>query len=130
MAHPNEEVLRAAYAAFAQGDLNGYLQHCTDSITFRVPGKGKIAGTYKRSEFFSPWISDVMEFTNGSFRETVNGVVANYQRGVVLATHEFDRNGRTFKYDTAHIYRIKDGKLDSFEEYPADLYYFDEAWGS
>jgi ketosteroid isomerase-like protein len=128
MTHSNEEILRAAYAEFAHGELNGYLQYCTDNISFRVPGKGKISGTYKRDEFISPWVSGVIELTNGTFRETVSGVVANDDRGVVLATHEFERNGRKFKYDTAHIYRIKDGKLDSFEEYPADLYYFDEAW--
>ena len=128
MTHSNEETLRAAYNAFAQGDLNGYLQYCTDTITFHVPGKGKIAGTYAREEFISPWLGKVMELTNGTFRETVTDVVANDHRGVVLATHEFERNSRKFKYDTAHIYRIKDGKLDSFEEYPADQYAFDEAW--
>jgi ketosteroid isomerase-like protein len=128
MPHLNEEMLQAAYAAFAQGDLAGYLKYCTQDITFRVPGKGKIAGTHTRDQFSSPWVSSVMELTNGTFRETVIGVVANDERGVVLATHEFERNGRKFKYDTAHIYRIKYGKLDSFEEYPADLYYFDEAW--
>ena len=63
MAHSNEETLRAAYAAFAQGDLNGYLQYCTDNITFRVPGKGKIAGTHKRDQFVSPWVSGVIELT-------------------------------------------------------------------
>ena len=128
MTHANEESIRAAYAAFAQGDLNGYLQYCTDNITFSVPGNGKVAGTYKRAEFISPWISKVIELTNGTFRETVNDVVANDHRGVVLATHEFERNGRKFRYDSAHIYRIIEGKLDSFQEYPADLYYFDEAW--
>jgi ketosteroid isomerase-like protein len=128
MAHPNEELLHAAYTAFANADLEGYLSYCTNNITFCVPGKGKAAGTYRRDEFFSPFISNVMELTNGTFRETVNTVVANDHCGVVLATHAFERNGKTFNYNTAHIYRIKDGKLDSFEEYPADLYYFDEAW--
>src|SRR3954466_3311194 len=115
MTHSNEERLQAAYAAFSQGDLAGYLNYCTDNITFRVPGKGKIAGLFTRDQFSSPWVSSVMELTNGTFRETVNGVIANDERGVVLATHEFERNGRKIKYDTAHIYRIKDGKLDLFE---------------
>ncbi|GAA4457223.1 hypothetical protein GCM10023189_27600 [Nibrella saemangeumensis] len=128
MTHSNEETIRAAYGAFVKGDLEGYLQYCTDNITFSVPGHGKISGLFKKDEFISPWVSGVMELTKGTFRETVNDIVANDHRGVVLATHEFERNGRSFKYDTAHIYRIKDGKLDSFEEYPADLYYFDEAW--
>ena len=128
MIHPNEETLQAAYAAFTQGDPAGYLKHCTENITFRVPGKGGISGTFTRDQFLSPWISSVMKLTNGTFRETVNDIIANDERGVVLATHEFERNGKKFKYDTAHIYRIEDGKLDLFEEYPADLYYFDEAW--
>lgn len=128
MAHPNEETLQAAYAAFAQGDLAGYLTYCTENITFRVPGKSKVARTYTREQFISPFVSSFMELSNGTFRETVTDVVANDHLGVVLATHESERNGRKFKYATAHIYRIKDGKLDSFEEYPADQYYFDEAW--
>ena len=128
MNHSNEETIRAAYTAFVQGDLNGYLGYCTDNITFTVPGKGKISGTYKRDEFISPWVGRVLELTNGTFRENVNDIVANDDRGVVLVTHEFERNNKKFKYDCAHIYRIKDGKLDSFEEYPADLYYFDDAW--
>jgi len=53
MAHSNEEVLSKAYAAFAQGDLNGYLQYCTENITFRVPGKGKISGHHTRGQFIS-----------------------------------------------------------------------------
>src|SRR5687768_1883224 len=128
MKHPNEETIRAAYSAFVKGDLNGYLQYCTDDITFSVPGKGKISGIFKRDEFISPWVSSVIEMTNGTFRETVNDVVANDDRGVVLVTHEFERNNKKFKYDSAHIYSIKNGKLDSFEEYPADLYSFDDAW--
>ncbi|MDQ3818437.1 MAG: nuclear transport factor 2 family protein [Acidobacteriota bacterium] len=128
MAHPNEEMLRAAYANFAKGDLNGYLEHCTSDITFQVPGRGQVAGRYTRDQFFSPFISKVMEVTNGTFRETVLDVVANDTRGVVLAEHEFERGGRRFNYRTAHVYRILDGKLAEFLEYPEDLYEFDDAW--
>ncbi len=128
MAHPNEETLRAAYAAFARGDLEGYLSHCTDDITFHVPGRGRVAGRYTREQFVTPFISKVIEETNGTFRETVIDAVANDDHGVVLAHHSFERGGRTFSYETAHVYRIRGGKLASFAEYPADLYAFDEAW--
>lgn len=128
MAHPNEQALRDAYASFARGDLEGYLKHCTDDITFHVPGRGGVAGDYTRAEFVQPFISKVIELTNGTFRETVVDAVANDTHGVVLARHEFDRGGRHHAYDTAHIYEIRDCKLASFAEYPADLYLFDEAW--
>lgn len=63
-----------------------------------------------------------------AFQETVLDVVANDTRGVVLARHQFERNGRTTSYDTAHVYRIEGGRLASFKEYPEDLYAFDAAW--
>ena len=128
MAHPNEELLRRAYADFSRGDLNAYLAVCTPGITFWVPGRGVVAGTYSRDQFASDLIPAVMAETAGSFRETVLDVVANDNRGVVLARHEFERRGRTHAYNTAHIYRIEDGRLAAFEEYPEDLYVFDDAW--
>jgi ketosteroid isomerase-like protein len=128
MAHPHEDLLRRAYADFARGDLDGYLRACTKSITFRVPGRSRLGGTYTRERFGPDLIGMVMEATGGTFRETVLDVIANDTRGVVLAHHEFERNGRTHGYNTAHFYRIDNGRLASFEEYPEDLYAFDAAW--
>lgn len=128
MSHPNEKVLRDAYAEFSRGNLEGYLRHCTEDITFHVPGRGRVAGTYTRAQFTTPFISRVVELTAGTFRETVLDVVANDRSGVVFAEHEFRRDGRTHTYRTAHIYRMNEGKLAEFREYPEDLYLFDEAW--
>ena len=128
MSHPNEELLRKAYAAFARGDLEEYLRHCTDDIVFHVPGHGPLAGTYTRAEFFTPFISRLMELCDRTFRETVLDVVANDHRGLVLAEHVFQRRGRTHVYRTAHVYRIENGRLAEFREYPEDLYALDAAW--
>ena len=128
MSHPHEDLLRSAYAAFVSGDPEGYLQHCSADITFRVPGHNPVSGTYTRAEFLSPFISRVLELSDGTFRETVLDVLANDHCGVVLAEHEFRRGGNTHVYRTAHIYRIENGKLTDFREYPEDLYAFDKAW--
>ena len=128
MSHPNEQMLRDAYSAFARGDLDGYLKHCTDDIVFHVPGRGRVAGTYPRTQFASSMIKTVIELTKGTFRETVLDVVANDRRGVVLALHEMDRGNGPVSYRTAHIYVIRDAKLAEFREYPEDLYAFDAAW--
>jgi uncharacterized protein len=127
MSHRNEDVLRNAYAAFSRGDLDGYLQHCTDAVVFHVPGRTPMSGTHTRGQFKS-FIGRLMELCDGTFRETVLDVVANDRRGLVLAEHEFRRKGRTHVYRTAHVYRIEDGRLAEFREYPEDLYSFDAAW--
>ena len=127
MSHPNEELLRSAYAAFSRGDLDGYLQRCADTIVFHVPGGTPMSGTHTRGQFKS-FIGRVMELCDGTFRETVLDVVANDHRGLVLAEHEFRRKGRTHVYRTAHVYRIENGQLAEFREYPEDLHAFDAAW--
>jgi uncharacterized protein len=129
MSHPNEQLLRQAYADFARGDLDAYLAVCTPDVTFRVPGNNAFAGTYTRDQFVTPFISNVIAATGGTFRETVLDVLANDTTGVVLLRHEFDRSGRHHAYDTVHVYTIEHGKLASFQEYPDDLYAFDAAWG-
>jgi ketosteroid isomerase-like protein len=126
---PNEQMLRDAYAQFAVGNLDGYLTYCTDDITFHVPGRASVAGTYTRAQFVSPFITRVIELTGGTFRETVVDVVANDHCGVVFAEHEFERGGHRRTYRTAHVYVIRAGKLAEFREYPEDLYAFDQAWG-
>jgi uncharacterized protein len=128
MAHRNEHLLRDAYAAFARGDLAAYLSVCTDSITFRVAGKSQVGGLYTREEFGPVLIARVMALSGGTFRETVADVLANDTRGVVLAHHSFERNGKSHAFNTMHVYRIANGKLASFEEYPEDQYVFDAAW--
>jgi len=128
MTHPNESTLRAAYAEFARGNLQGYLDHCTEDIVFHVPGRGKMAGTYTRAQFIEPFISKVINLTNGTFRETVLDAAANDGFGVVFTEHEFERNGQHFRYRTVHLYKIRDGKLAEFREFPEDLYSFDAAW--
>jgi ketosteroid isomerase-like protein len=128
MPHPNEQLLRDAYADFARGDLAAFLARCTDDMTFRVPGRTVVSGTFARDQVASPMISTVIAESGGTFRETVLDVLANDARGVVFARHEFARGGRSVGYDTAHVYRIVDGKLASFAEYPEDQHAFDEAW--
>ncbi len=124
-----DEILRTAYATFANGDLDGYLSFCTHDIEFVIPGKNQLAKTYSRAEFGSSLIADVMRLTNGSFKETVLDVFTSEHGGVVRAHHELTReDGRRHSYRTLHLYDIEDGRLASFREVPEDLEAFNRAW--
>src|SRR5581483_3581273 len=90
MVHPNEERLRDLYATFAKGDLQGFLDGCTDDVTFHVPGNTPGSGTHDRAAF-GDWITMVMGIAEGTFQEEVLDVIANDERGVVLVRHELDR---------------------------------------
>jgi uncharacterized protein len=129
MAHPLEVTIREAYAAFGRGDVDGYLQACTEDFVFNVPGRSAIAGSWRGKAGLWELARLAMEGTGGSFREEVEDVLANDHHAVVLARHQFTRNGQSKEYRTAHVYEIRDGQLAQCWEQPQDLSAFDDAWG-
>jgi ketosteroid isomerase-like protein len=130
MAHPNETVLRDAYAAFARGDLDGYLRPCESDFCFRVPGNSRLCGAYVGKDGLYDLAGRAMAITNGTFQEDVEDVLANDRHAVVLARHRFTRDGRRYDYRTAHVYEIVDGRLARCFEQPRDPAAFEEAWGN
>lgn len=129
MSHPLEQIIRDAYAAFNRGDLDGYLQACTPTFTFNVPGKSQMSGTYAGKSGLTELAGKVMAFTNATFQEDVEDVLANDRHAVVLARHRFTRDGGMKDYRTAHIYEVSNGQLSRCFEQPRDPESFDEAWG-
>jgi uncharacterized protein len=127
MAHPNEVRLRDLYATFATGDLAGFLEGCTEDVTFTVPGTALASGVFTK-ETFIPWITRIIGATGGTFREDVLDVFANDEHGVLLLRHEFDRLGRR-EYRTGHICELRGGKIAKWTEHPGSLAEFEAAWG-
>lgn len=129
MAHPNETLLRKAYADFGKGDIEAFLAVCTDDFTFNVPGRSQVSGSFRGREEFLRMLGTVMQAAGGAFEETVHDVLANDEHGVVLATHRFTRDGTAREYNAAHVYHIKGGKLTECWEQPQDQAAFEDAWG-
>lgn len=129
MSHPNEKLIRDAYAAFARGDFDGYLSSCTPDFTFNVPGKSAMSGSYKARDGFMVLVGKVGQITAGNFDEVVHDVLANDTHGVVLAVHKLTRDGKAYEYRTAHVYEIRNGKLAECWEQPQDQASFEAAWG-
>jgi ketosteroid isomerase-like protein len=129
MAHALESTIREAYAAFGRGDVDGYLRPCAEDFSFHIPGRGAIAGSWQGKGGLYELARRAMEVTAGSFREEVEDVLANDDHAVVLARHRFTRDGQSREYRTAHVYKVRDGKLATCWEQPQDLFVFDDAWG-
>lgn len=128
MSHPNEDRLRDVYATFAKGDLPGFLDGCTDDVTFIVPGNTPGSGTFTKSTFMD-WITGVLGQTEGTFQEHVLDVFANDEHGILMLHHGFDRNGEHREYLTAHAVQLRDGRISAWEERPGSLAEFEAAWG-
>jgi ketosteroid isomerase-like protein len=129
MAHPNETKLRDLYQKFGQGDIEGFLNGCTDDVTFTVPGKAAVSGDFVKSTFMQ-LLAPVMELSTGTFQEDVLEVFANDDHGVLLLLHRFTRDGQPREYRTAHIVEFASGSIAKWTEHPGSLAEFEEAWGA
>ncbi|HSO96630.1 MAG TPA: nuclear transport factor 2 family protein [Acidimicrobiia bacterium] len=129
MAHAMENWLRGLYDRFALGDFPGYLDACTDDVTFAVPGYASVSGTYTRDEFLG-WLTACVAKTGGTFHADVITIFANDEHGVVLLAVDFDRDGDHFGYQNAHLLEFRDGKIARWVEHPGSMREFEAAWGT
>jgi ketosteroid isomerase-like protein len=130
MTNSLETAIRNAYEAFGQGNVDGYLSACAVDFTFHVPGETAISGVFAGKAGLYALAGKAMEITGGTFREEVEDVLVSEHHAVVLARHEFTRNGLLRNYRTAHVYDVREGKLSRCYEQPQDPALFSDAWGA
>jgi ketosteroid isomerase-like protein len=111
------------------GDLQGFLDGCTDDTTFTVPGNTPGSGTFTK-ESFTEWITGVLAQTGGTFQEHVLDVFANDEHGILMLLHKFDRDGQPREYLTAHAVRLSGGLISAWEERLGSMAEFEAAWGT
>ncbi|HZS39996.1 MAG TPA: nuclear transport factor 2 family protein [Polyangia bacterium] len=128
MPHLHESLLRDAYAAFARGDIPAFIAMCTPDVVFRVPGQNRLSGTHDLNRFLAV-LGPAMAATGNSFREEVLALFAGDARGVVVLVQQLERDGRNYRWQCVHEWRIRDGKLAEFVEYTHDETTFNAAWG-
>jgi uncharacterized protein len=129
MAYPLEQKIRDASAAFALGDVDGYVAACTEDFSFHVPGENSLSGVYSGRPGVFDLAGRAMALSAGTFTEEVEDVLATDTHAVVLARHRFTRDGALKDYRTAHVYDVRDGQLARCYEQPRDPAVFDDAWG-
>lgn len=127
MTHPNAQLLKTFYDAFAKGDMNTMLSLCSDDMTFQISGKSKLAGKYNKSTA-PQLLSKIHELSGGTFKLEVHDIMASDLHGMVLTTDTLTRNGTKHEYRSVHVFRIQNGKPVAWYEYPRDLYQYDTIW--
>ena len=130
MTHPHAELLRKFYDSFVKSDLTSMLSVCSDDVTFQVPGKSKLAGKFTKATVGPQLVGKIAELSQGSFKLEIHDIMASDQHGMVLTTNTVTRNGTKHEYRAVHVWRIQNGKLLAWYEYPRDLYQYDAIWSN
>ena len=126
MAHPNEELVRRGFDAFATGDIDTLRQLFDQDAIWHVPGRSPLSGDHRGLDAILGFLARTMELTGGTFRAEVHDVVANDEHAVALYVSRGEREGRTLESRDVLVSHVRNGKLAEAWLLSADLYAVDE----
>jgi uncharacterized protein len=111
MTQPNQDLVRAASAAFGSGDLTALQEQYFDpSIVWHVAGTGPMAGDYEGVEQVMGQLSKVSELTSGSLQPQIHDVLVSDDHTVVLVTISAARAGKQIQMNLVHVIHAANGK--------------------
>jgi uncharacterized protein len=130
MTHPNAELIRRGYEAFARGDVPTVLDIFGHDITWHVPGSSPLSGDYKGHEGVLDFFGKCMELSSGTLRVDADEILSDGDRVVVLATVSAERHGQSWSSPEIHVWRVVEGKAAEFREFQGDQHTENEFWSS
>jgi ketosteroid isomerase-like protein len=126
--HPNERLLRQEYEARASSDDAVLADAFTDDVVWHVPGRSAISGDYRGKEQVMTYVRRRREIAQGTFKISVEGVLANDENGLVIARGSAVLGGKTREWRAHGLYRFQAGQIAECWVLPEDQYLFDEIW--
>ncbi len=126
MAHPNEDLVRKGYAAFAAGDLESLRTLFAPDIKWHSPGRTELSGTYEGIDQVFQFFGRLAQETEGTFAMDFHDVLANDEHAVALMHIRARRAGKTYEGNEAHVFNMKDGQVTEFWSLNENQYAIDE----
>jgi uncharacterized protein len=129
MAHPNEDLVREAFAAFGRGDIDALQrQYFAEDIRWHFPGRSPLAGDHEGVVRVAEMLGRPSELSGGTHRIELHDVIGNDEHVVALHTTRAERAGRQLEVSAVHVFHVHGGKVTEAWTHHADLYSVDEFW--
>jgi len=129
MAHPNEDLVREAYAAFGRGDMDALRdKFFTQDVRYHVTDRSLLAGDYEGVDQVLQFFARVFEMSGGTFSFELHDVLANDEHAVALVTVRGERAGKQLNDNMVQISHLRDGKAYEVWNQATDQYAQDEFW--
>jgi uncharacterized protein len=127
--HPNIARVRDGYAAFAAADFAVLTDLFAEDLVWHVGGRSQIAGDYHGRDAVFGMFGKLMEITQGSFHLSPHAILADDEHAVALVVATASRDGRSMTINDAHVFHMRDGKVQEFWTASTDQYAGDELLG-
>ena len=129
MAHPNEDLIRRGFDAYARGELQAALaEFFSPDVVWHTPGRGPLAGDHAGTQEVAALLTLVAELSGGTHQIEIHDVLANDDHVVVMHAARGQRGDKQLDVDALHLFRIRDGKVAEAWTVHHDLYAWDDFW--
>jgi len=123
--HPNEDLLRREYDAFAREDFTSLDEIFADDIVYHVPGHNPFSGDYQGKEAVYELFRQDRQ---ASFRSEIHDILANDRHAVALTVVHGARQGKILEDITVHVVHVVDGRITEAWFFPGDQAASDAFW--
>lgn len=125
--HPNAELLRRGYEAFANGDLDTLREQFSPDIVWHSGGHNALTGDYKGIDEVFGLFGKLFEVTGGDMSQELHDALANDQHAVALSRLRAARpDGRKLDMNQVGVFHVTNGKVTEAWTYPEDQQAADE----
>jgi len=128
MTHPNADVVRSGYEAFASGDVGTVMNLLADDIVWHIGGRSPLADDYRGHEGVMAFFGLLMELSGGTFRLDIHDVAATDVHVLAIVDYHAERDGHAIDGNSIHVWHMADGKAVEFRSVVVDPYPDDEFW--
>ena len=129
MTQPNEDLVRAASAAFGRGDLSTLQnQYFADNIIWHIAGTGPLAGDYEGMGQVMGVLGKISQLSGGTVQPELHDVLVSKDHTVALATIRAQRSGKQLQLNLVHVIHSENGKATEVWTHSSDPAAAAEFW--
>jgi hypothetical protein len=129
MAHANEDLVRQAYKAFAEGDMDTLRSLIAPDAVHVATGNNPLSGEHQGVDNMLGYYGKLFELSDGTFRADLQSVSVEGDDTVVTTHHDSgQRSGKTLDQDENLTFTISDGKVARIVEDHSDPEAYDAFW--
>jgi ketosteroid isomerase-like protein len=125
--HPNAELVRRGFEAFATGDMATLNELMSDDAAWHTSGRGPLAGDFRGKEAIFGSFARIPQETD-TFSQQIHALLADDEHAVALVEATATRKGRTAAMQQVFVFHVSGGKATEVWVTAVDPYAADEFW--
>ncbi len=126
--HPNVDLIRKGYDAFAKGDMATLTDVFAADVVWHLPGRNPVSGVHKGRDAVFAAFAKFFELSGGTLKLDDHTILADDEHAVALNRATATRQGKKLDLLGADVFHVRNGKIVEFWAFSEDQRIDDEFW--